>query len=113
VARRDPLTLPHIALDGGLRVHEARRWAERRDGLAGLAALDPAAGLWLAPCRSVHTFGMRFVLDLVWLDRHDCVRAVSAGVGPRRLRTDFGARSVIEVNAGRGEVFAAAWAGRR
>jgi uncharacterized membrane protein (UPF0127 family) len=105
--------LDAIALPGGLRVHEARSWATRRDGLAGLAQLPDDQGLLIAPCRSVHTIGMRFSLDLVWLDAREDVRASGHDVGPRRLRTDWGARSVIEVACGRGELFAEMWAASR
>jgi uncharacterized membrane protein (UPF0127 family) len=101
-----------IALPGGLRVHVAGSWAERRDGLAGLPALSPASGLWIAPCRSIHTIGMRFVLDLVWLDAGLRVVAVDAGVGPRRQRTSRRARSVLETAAGQGQRFADAWPAR-
>ena len=57
-------------------------------------------GLQLAPCRSVHTFGMRFALDLIWLDGAGQVVRVDAGVRPRRFRTCLRARSVIEVSGG-------------
>ena len=80
-ARLDPL--PASPLPGGLHVHVARRPAERRRGLARLDDLDPRHALRLEPCRAVHTFGMRFPLDLIWLARDGAVR-------PRRPR---GARS--------------------
>jgi uncharacterized membrane protein (UPF0127 family) len=101
--------LPRIELAGGLIVFEARAWAARRDGLSGLDELPADWGLWIAPCRSIHTFGMRVDLDLIWLGKDDDVRAVTRRVSPRRQRSDWRARSVIEVGAGRGDVFAAAW----
>ena len=57
-------------------------------------------GLELAPCRSVHTFGMRFALDLIWLDRDGRVVRVDVEVPPRRVRTCLRARSVIETRGG-------------
>ena len=104
--------LPVVELPGGLRVFEAQSWAARRDGLGGLPELPEDWGLWIAPCRSIHTVGMRFALDLVWLDGDDIVRAVVHDVAPRRQRSDLRARSVIEVACGRGDAFAAAWPGR-
>ncbi|MEY2515698.1 MAG: uncharacterized protein QOJ89_3056 [bacterium] len=104
--------LPVIELPGGLRVYEARSWAARRDGLGGLPDLPDDWGLWIAPCRSIHTLGMRFALDLVWLDGDDEVRGVVGDVAPRRQRSDLRARSVIEVARGRGDAFAAAWPAR-
>ena len=105
--------LPAIELPGGLRVYEARTFTTRRDGLAELPELPPDWGLLIAPCRSIHTIGMRFALDLLWLDRDDAVLEVVRDVAPRRQRTALRARSVIEVAAGRGEGFAEAWSSRR
>jgi len=98
-----------VELAGGLRVYEARTWATRRDGLGELPDLPADWGLLIAPCRSIHTMGMRFPLDLVWLDGRGRVRGVSQDVAPRRVRADLAARSVIEVCRGRGETFAEAW----
>ncbi len=70
--------------------------------------MPPDVGLELAPCRSIHTFGMRFALDLIWLDRAGHVVRVDAAVPPRRLRTCLRARSVIEVRGGSAERFTVA-----
>lgn len=104
--------LPAVELGDGLVVHEATTWASRRDGLSGLPELPVAWGLHIAPCRSIHMFGMRFPLDLVWVDKDGGVARVDTDVAPRRMRTCLKARSVIEVAAGQGEAFAAAWAVR-
>ena len=92
-------------LPGGLRVAEARRRKERMAGLAGLEAMGPDEALHIPRCRSVHTVGMRFALDLVWLDRHGAVVRVDEHVAPRRLRTCLRARSVVETPAGRARAF--------
>lgn len=99
-----------IELAGGLRVFEARSWAARRDGLGGLPGLPDHCGLLIAPCRSIHTIGMRFPLDLVWLDGTDAVRGIAHDVPPWRQRVDWGARSLIEVARGQGDLFAERWA---
>jgi uncharacterized protein len=70
-------------------------------GLAGLRSLPPDAGLLLPRTRSVHTFGMRFALDLLWLDREGRVVRVDRAVGPWRLRTCRDARAVVELPASR------------
>jgi uncharacterized membrane protein (UPF0127 family) len=92
----------------GLRVFEARRWAERRDGLADLDDLPAEWGLHIRRCRAVHMHGMRFPLDLVWLDRAGTVVKVSEDVRPGRYAACLRASSVVEVRAGQGARFAAA-----
>lgn len=97
--------LPARALPGGLWVAEARTRAARLRGLAGLAGIGAAEALHLPKTRSVHTFGMRFALDLVWLDRSGGVVRVDRAVPPRRLRTCLRARSVVELAAGSAEAY--------
>ena len=96
------------SLAGGLRVFEARRRSERLAGLAGLDAIGEGEALLLPRCRSVHTFGMRFALDLVWLGPRGEVVRVDRDVAPRRMRTCLRARSVVETAAGRADAFLAA-----
>ena len=59
-------------------------WA-RFAGLQFRAALPAGAGLLLTPCPSVHTFFMRFAIDVVLLDRGGCVVAVRRRVHPWRI----------------------------
>jgi uncharacterized membrane protein (UPF0127 family) len=97
--------LPGRELPGGLRVAEARTRAARMKGLAKLDAMPPGAALQIPRCRSVHTFTMRFPLDLIWLDKDGRLVRVDAAVPPRRLRSCLRARSVVEANAGTAEAF--------
>ena len=55
--------------------------------------------LHIPRCRSVHTFGMRFALDLVWLDAGGEVVRIDLAVRPWRVRSCRAARSVVEVPA--------------
>jgi uncharacterized membrane protein (UPF0127 family) len=100
--------LERIELEHGLVVFEARTWAQRRDGLARMTDLPPDWGLHLLRCRSIHTIGMRFDLDLLWLDRDRRVVRIDRDVAPGRLRTCLAARTVVEVAAGRADAFLAA-----
>ncbi|MCW2953036.1 MAG: hypothetical protein JWQ48_2206 [Conexibacter sp.] len=84
----------------GLDVRRAATARARLLGLAGLRALPASAGLLLPRTRSVHTFGMRFALDLVWLDDDGGVVRVDRGVPARRLRACRAARAVLELPAG-------------
>ena len=68
-------------------------------GLAGLRELPHNVGLLLPRTRSVHTFGMRFALELVWLDAAGGVVRVDRMVRPGRLRACRDARGVIELCA--------------
>jgi uncharacterized membrane protein (UPF0127 family) len=67
--------------------------------LRGLAFAPPAGPLEIPRCRSVHTFGMRYPLDLIWLGADGAVVRVDRAVPPRRLRVCRRARSVVEAPA--------------
>ena len=72
----------------------------RRQGLLNISQLDIEAGLWIAPCEAVHTFGMRMPLDVLFLDRELRVRKIRCGVKPRRIAVCLRADSVLELAAG-------------
>jgi uncharacterized protein len=101
--RLDPL--PAIALEDGLTLHVAAGPFARLRGLAALEDLPGEHGLLLPRTRSVHTLGMRFALDLVWLARDGSVVGIDAGVAPRRHAMARSARSVVEVREGWGQRF--------
>lgn len=76
-----------------------------RSRLLGLALLPREAagpGLLIPRCASVHTFGMRFPLDLFFLDGASRVLAVRRGVPPGRLAWQRGAVAVLEIPSGLG-----------
>jgi len=103
--------LERRALPGGLTLLVAGDRRARRLGLARLDALPAGYGLLFERCRSVHTIGMRFALDLLWLDDAGHVARLDRAVAPRRLRTCLRARAVLEVRSGEGDRFATALAG--
>ena len=74
-------------------------WTRTR-GLLGRDGLGADEGLWIKPCNSVHTFFMKFPLDLVFLDRDLRVRRLYQNVRPNRLVLPMLAHSVIELPAG-------------
>jgi uncharacterized protein len=104
--------LERESLDGGLTVHVARRYNERRRGLAKMAPLPEDHALHILKTNSVHTFGMRFPLDLVWIGRRGRVVRVDHGVAPRRTKLCVRARSVVEAREGQGDRFADALSDR-
>jgi uncharacterized protein len=86
----------------GWRVPVAVGFTARLLGLAGLDLDEAGPGLLIPRCRSVHTFGMRFALDLIFLDRkgNPCAVAREA-VPPRRVVWDRRADAVLELPVAR------------
>ena len=84
----------------GDAVEAADTSAKRRTGLLKHERLEAGAGLWIVPCESVHTFFMKFPIDLVYVDKHHKVRKVRHAVPPWRLSACLTAHSVIELPAG-------------
>lgn len=74
--------------------------AKRRTGLLKHERLEPGEGLWITPCESVHTFFMKFAIDLVYLDKRKQVRKVRHAVPPWRLSACLTAHSILELPAG-------------
>lgn len=91
---RARISSPQLARCDVRRAHDP---LARLLGLAGLRTLPPATGLLLPGTRSIHTFGMRFALDLVWLDGEGRVMRVDRDVRPWRVRGCRGARAVVEL----------------
>jgi uncharacterized protein len=74
-------------------------WTRLR-GLLGTAEDDfrNGAGLWIRPCRGVHTLAMRFAIDVVYLDRAGTVVHVEHNLQPWRFSPiRMQAASVLEL----------------
>jgi hypothetical protein len=99
--------LPHRTLAGGVTLVQANTGKARRRGLSRLDSLPDDHALCIRTV-SVHTFGMRFALDLIWLDKQGTVVRVDRDVPPRRMRACFHARSVVETLAGHADAFLSA-----
>ncbi|MGH9557647.1 MAG: DUF192 domain-containing protein [Bryobacteraceae bacterium] len=74
--------------------------ATRRTGLLKHTKLDPGDGLWIAPSEGVHTFGMKFPIDVLFLNRYKKVLKVRANMGRRRIALSIRAHSVLELPTG-------------
>ena len=72
----------------------------RMRGLLGRRGLDSGDGLLLRPAPSVHTFFMRFPIDVVFLNSHGEVLRVVADLRPWRVAGARGAKAVVELAAG-------------
>jgi len=82
------------------RMEVANSAAKRNQGLLGRERLSPGEGLWIIPCEAVHTFWMRFPIDLVYLDRGNQIRKLVSEAPPWRLSACLWAHSVLELPAG-------------
>jgi hypothetical protein len=91
-----------VATAHGREVRVARGLRARFLGLAYLDREEVGPGLLIPRCSSVHTFGMRFPLDLYFLGGDGEVVAVRHGVPARRLAFCRRARAVLEIPAEEG-----------
>lgn len=83
------------------RLRPAHTHWTRLRGLLGTAGLAPGDGLWIRPCRQVHMFGMRYPIDVVFLDDALTVQAVVPGLRPWAVSPKVrAATSVLELPAG-------------
>jgi len=72
----------------------------RRRGLLQHGRLNPGDGLWLVPCEAVHTFGMKFPIDVLYLNREKKVLKIYPCMPKRRISVHLSAYSVLELPAG-------------
>ena len=90
--------------DGGRIVCDRCQIADgpvtRARGLLGRSGLDRGEGILLQPTFSIHTFFMRFAIDVVFLDRNGFVVAIVERLRPWRAATRLRARAVLELAAG-------------
>jgi uncharacterized membrane protein (UPF0127 family) len=72
----------------------------RLRGLLGRDGLSAGEGLLIRPTSSIHTFFMRFAIDVVFIDRGGVVLKVVSKLRPWRLAASRGARYALELGAG-------------
>jgi uncharacterized membrane protein (UPF0127 family) len=88
------------------RVIRADTFLTRLKGLLGRRRLEADEGLWIEPCDSVHTFFMRFPIDVAFVDRKGVMIRGIARLRPWRVtRLYAGARACVELAAGTLEAF--------
>ena len=95
-----------VAIALGREVRVATGLRARTLGLAGLDRARTGTGLLIPGCASVHTFGMRFPLDVCFLDEAGRVLSVRRAIPARRLLFHRGAYAVLEIPAPEGGEFA-------
>ncbi len=99
---RSPVSLVNVTR--GTTVAEQLETAfdsgSRKRGLLGRDGLSTGRALVIAPCSGVHTFFMRFPLDLLFLTRDGRVRQTRRAVAPWRIALAPGSFAVVEGAAG-------------
>ncbi len=82
-------------------VKVAASFYARAKGLLGERSLSEGNALWIKSCNSIHTWFMRFPIDVVFVDERLVVRKVCKNMGPWRMTLPaFKASSVFEMPAG-------------
>ena len=85
----------------GTRIGLADGWLARLRGMLARPAPGPGEGLLLTPCSSVHMYGMRFPLDIAFLDGRGTVVAIYPSLAPgSRTRWHRNAVHALELSAG-------------
>lgn len=94
--------IAHGSLVYARKVIFAKNLFARMKGLLGRKSLGPDTAMVIDPCSSIHTLGMRFPIDVIFLDSNNTITALVPQVGPGRLWVSGGwrARRVIESEAG-------------
>ena len=83
------------------RIAVADTHATRAVGLLSRDGLEPGEGLWIVPSRGVHTFWMRFTIDVIALDDRGVIIDRVADMRPWRIRLPRrGTAGVLELRAG-------------
>jgi uncharacterized membrane protein (UPF0127 family) len=84
----------------GDRIEVADTSERRRTGLLKHTGLGAGEGLWIVPCEGVHTFGMKFAIDVIYVNRKKQVVKIRPNMVQRRISLCLTAHSVVELPVG-------------
>jgi hypothetical protein len=84
----------------GEAIETADSSAMRTKGLLSRTGLEAGSGLWIVPCEAIHTFFMKFAIDVVFIDKKKRVRKTVPGLRPWRIAACLPAYSVLELPVG-------------
>ena len=83
------------------KTRKADNFITRLVGLLKRSGLGPEEALWLMPSKGIHTIGMKFPIDVVFLNRKNFVLAIVPSMAPYRIsRIELRAYSVLELPNG-------------
>ena len=79
----------------------ANTWIKRLVGLLSESEMKTGDALWILPCNSIHTIGMRFPIDVVFLDENHRINKLGISIKPFRICSSLkGTKSVLELPVG-------------
>ena len=81
-------------------VYRAETMFERMRGLLARPPLSADQGFWLEPCNSIHSFAMRYALDVVFLDADGHIVKLVENLNPWRVAAAIPARVTLELQSG-------------
>ncbi len=76
---------------------------KRRTGLLKHESMPKGEALWIVPCEAVHSFWMKFAIDVIYLSKKKRVLKIRKNMVPWRISGCLAAHSVLEVPAGMAE----------
>jgi len=76
---------------------------QRKAGLLHHERLPKGEGLWIAPCEAVHSFWMKFAIDVLYLNKKKKVLKIRRNMVPWRVSACLRAHSVLELPTGMAE----------
>ena len=82
------------------RITVADTFWKRLRGLLGTREWPEGNALLISPCNSVHMFGMKYCLDVLFLDRQNMVLEAVESLAPGRIKLCCGAKCVVELPVG-------------
>lgn len=83
------------------KVRKADKFLTRLVGLLKRTHLGPEEALWLMPSKGIHTIGMKFPIDVIFLNKDHRVVGLTSGLAPYRISSvHFRSYSVLELPNG-------------
>ena len=82
------------------KIEKANSFVRRLKGWMFKQQIEPSDALWIFPCNSIHTFFMKFPIDVIFFDKNGKVVKLCENISPRSVRLAFYANAVIELHAG-------------
>ncbi|MEW5693974.1 MAG: DUF192 domain-containing protein [Candidatus Hydrogenedentota bacterium] len=82
------------------QIEKADSFLERLKGLMFRSNIDDDYGLWIEPCNSIHMLGMRFSIDVIYIDSELRILKLVKNLKPYRFSFCFNAHSALETRSG-------------